>query len=353
MDLNLLLAFFVPAVLTAAATPLVRALALKVRAVDYPDEPRKIQDRPVPALGGLAVFLGFGVSLLLWVIFAPGTFGPFIKFSYLWGILAGGVILMFGGYLDDRYKLKPWQSFVAPLLAVAAVIASGVQLSYINHPLGGAILLDTLKIWGYPLAGGVFIFLWILGMIYTTKFLDGMDGLVSGIVGIGAIVLFFLSRLPEVSQPDTAFLCALLAGSFLGFLPWNFFPAKIFLGEGGSTFAGFMLGVLSVISGGKIASALLIMGIPILDVFWVILRRLSTSFSPFQADRKHLHFRLLDLGLSQRSAVLFLYFLSAAFGVSGLYLQSVGKLLALFIMLLTMLILGSFLVIAYNRKQQK
>lgn len=326
---------------------------MKVQAVDYPDDPRKIHKHPVPALGGLAVFFGFAASLLFWMAFAPGFFGPYIKFSYLWGILLGGAILMCGGYLDDRYKLKPKQSFIAPFLAVAAVIASGVQLSYINHPLGGAILLDTVKIWGYPLAGGAFVFLWILGMVYTTKFLDGMDGLVSGIVGIGSVVLFFLSQLPAVNQTDTALLSALLAGSFLGFLPWNFFPAKIFLGEGGSTFAGFMLGVLSVISGGKIATALLIMGIPILDVAWVILRRLSTHFSPFQADRKHLHFRLLDLGLSQRQAVLFLYFISAAFGVSGLFLQSAGKLLALFIMLATMLVLGSFLVIAYNHKTRK
>ncbi|MCL5435791.1 MAG: undecaprenyl/decaprenyl-phosphate alpha-N-acetylglucosaminyl 1-phosphate transferase [Patescibacteria group bacterium] len=346
-------AFLSAGILSAASVPLVRRLAWRVGAVDYPDAQRKIQDRPVPALGGLAVFFGVSATLLLWMVFSPGTFGPHIKFEYLWGLLLGGAILMVGGYLDDRYKLPPRLSFVAPVLAVLVVILSGVQLSYINHPFGGAILLDTVKVSGYPVAGGLFVFIWILGMIYTTKFLDGMDGLASGTVGIGAVVLFFLSQVPVVNQMDTALLCIIFAGALFGFLPWNFHPAEIFLGEGGSTYAGFILGTLAVISGGKIATALLIMGIPILDVAWVILRRLATHFSPFVADRKHLHFRILDLGLSQRQTVLFLYFISAAFGVSGLFLQSVGKLVALFILLSTMLVLGSFLVIAYNRKGQK
>ncbi|MFA6549622.1 MAG: alpha/beta fold hydrolase, partial [Candidatus Margulisiibacteriota bacterium] len=158
------------------------------------------------------------------------------------------------------------------------------------------------------------------------------------------------SLVPVVDQPDTALLAIIFAGSMLGFLPWNFHPAKIFLGEAGSTLAGFLIGTLAVISGGKIATALLVMGIPILDVLWVILRRLTTSASVFKADRKHLHFRLLDLGLSHRQTVMFLYFISAAFGVSGIFLQSAGKLIALFILVSVMILLGAFLVSAYNRK---
>lgn len=333
-------------------TFIARRLAERLRVFDFPDKARKIQKGPVPKLGGLAIYLSFALTILGWLIFSPGSFGPYIKLSYLVGLLLGGAVLVIGGYLDDRFSLKPAQQVLFPISAVLIIIFSGVQLSYINHPLGGSILLDQIKLSGYPLFGGVFVFVWTLGMIYTTKFLDGMDGLVSGITGIGAVVLFFLSQIPVVDQKDTALLSIIFAGATLGFLPWNFHPAKIFLGEGGSTLTGFVLGTLAVIAGGKIATALLIMGVPILDAAWVILRRIASQFSPFQGDRKHLHFRLLDVGMNQRQAVLLLYFLSAAFGVSGLFLQSVGKLVALFILLGVMVVLGTTLVVVYSRKNK-
>ncbi|MDP2934078.1 MAG: MraY family glycosyltransferase [bacterium] len=346
------LAFFISCALAGLVTPLVLRLAVKLNLFDYPDRPRKIQERPVPNFGGAAVFIAFAATLMLWVLLLPSSFGPHISLRYLFGILAGGAILVIGGYFDDRFELPPRFSFISPVLAVLVVIFSGVQLSYINNPLGGALLLDTIKVFSYPLFGGLFVFVWILGMIYTTKFLDGMDGLVSGVSVIAALCLFFLSLVPVVDQPDTALLAIIFAGSVLGFLPWNFHPAKIFLGEAGSTLAGFLIGTLAIISGGKIATALLVMGIPILDVLWVILRRLTASASVFQADRKHLHFRLLDLGLSHTQTVMFLYFISAAFGVSGIFLQSAGKLIALFILVSVMVLLGAFLVLAYNRKTQ-
>jgi len=135
-----------------------------------------------------------------------------------------------------------------------------------------------------------------------------------------------------------------------GFLPFNFHPARIFLGEGGSTFTGFMIGVLAVISGGKIATALLVLGIPIMDAAWVIVRRLWYGSSPFVGDKKHLHFRLLDVGLSQRQAVLFLYFLSAVFGGIAVFLQSWGKLIALGAMFLVMIVVAMAVVIIYRKK---
>ncbi|HCU47617.1 TPA: hypothetical protein DIC39_00950, partial [Patescibacteria group bacterium] len=143
-------------------------------------------------------------------------------------------------------------------------------------------------------------------------------------------------------------------GACLGFLIWNWHPAKIFLGEGGSLYIGFMLGVLAIISGGKIATALLVMGIPILDVVWVILRRLFWDKKKItEADTKHLHFRLLDVGLSHRQAVLFLYFLTAVFGVTSLGLQTQGKLLAMGILALVMIVLAASLVLVYKNKIKK
>ncbi|MBI4054045.1 MAG: undecaprenyl/decaprenyl-phosphate alpha-N-acetylglucosaminyl 1-phosphate transferase [Candidatus Doudnabacteria bacterium] len=344
-------AFFAAVSCSFVLTFIIRKLAVKLQVIDYPDLPRKIQRSPVPSLGGLAIYLAFGfVATVSWLSFGP--FGKFISPAYLVGILVGGLILMLGGYFDDRYRLPPRYSIIAPVLSAIAILLAGVQLSYINHPLGGALFLDTVKVSGYPVFGGLFVFLWVLGMIYTTKFLDGLDGLASGVSVIAAAVLFFLSRIPAVNQPDTALLAVIFAGATLGFLPWNFHPAKIFLGEGGSTFLGFMIGTLSVIAGGKIATALLVMGVPILDVAWVILRRIANNFSPFVGDRKHLHYRLLDLGLSQRQTVLTLYFISAAFGVSGLFLQSAGKLVALFLLLSVMVVLGTFAVLAYNKKMR-
>jgi UDP-GlcNAc:undecaprenyl-phosphate GlcNAc-1-phosphate transferase len=176
----------------------------------------------------------------------------------------------------------------------------------------------------------LFTFIWLMGMMYTTKFLDGLDGLVSGVTTIGAVMIFFVSLMADVAQPGTAMLAIIFAGACLGFLVWNFNPAKIFLGEGGSLFTGFILGVLSIIAGGKIATTLLIMGLPILDAAIVILRRLfSRPKSLVLADQKHLHFRLLDAGLSQRQAVLSLYFVTLAFGSSTLILKSEEKLFAL------------------------
>ena len=198
--------------------------------------------------------------------------------------------------------------------------------------------------------GVILAFLWLLGMIYTTKFLDGLDGLVAGVTTIGAIIIFIVSLYWDIPLSGTSILALILAGACLSFLIFNWHPAKIFLGEGGSIFCGFILGVLAIISGSKIATALLIMGIPILDVFWVIIRRIWQGKSPAQADSKHLHFRLLDIGLSQPQAVIFLYFLTASFGITSLFLHSKGKIIALAVLALFMVILAIGLVIIYKLK---
>ena len=189
-------------------------------------------------------------------------------------------------------------------------------------------------------------------MTYTTKLLDGMDGLVAGISAIAALVIFGLSLAPQVRQEQTALLAIIFAGSLLGFLILNFHPAKIFLGEGGSTLAGFMLAVLAIVSGGKIATTLLVMGLPLLDMVWVILLRLARRQSPFTGDRKHLHFKLIEIGLSEPQAVLLLYALTGIFGLSALFLQSRGKLIALVILIVVMLAMIAALYSAYQHSSQ-
>lgn len=351
MDSIYFFAFALAFFLSLALTFGVIRLAKRWQILDIPDKERRFHKKPTPELGGLAVFGSFlivGVVLL----FTGDLLGN-IPFRQLIGIWIGGIILMIGGFLDDRYRLPARYAIIFPALACLAVVFSGIQAVSVQNPISGEVMrLDRVAVWGVPLVSGIVVFIWTMGMTYTTKLLDGMDGLVAGISAIAGIVLFGLSLTPDVQQPQTALLAIIFVGSMLGFLILNFYPAKIFMGEIGSTFAGFMLAILAIVSGGKIATAILVMGIPVLDALWVILQRLFNRQSPFQGDRRHLHFKLTEIGLSEPQAVLFLYALSGIFGVSALFLQSLGKLIALAILVVVMLaiIVGIFLI--YKNKQK-
>ncbi|HEX5429689.1 MAG TPA: MraY family glycosyltransferase [Patescibacteria group bacterium] len=344
------LAFFISFV----ATFLVSRMAVRRKIIDFPDEERKFHKAPTPTLGGLAVFASFFLVTFFLGVLGGYLVGGTLPLRVLLGIWAGGMILMIGGYLDDRYRLPPSYSVIFPILAALTVVFSGVSAVSIHNPFTGNIVqLNSFEVAGLPVLSGVVVFCWMLGMTYTTKLLDGMDGLVTGISAIGAIVIFLLSLTPQVMQTPTAILAITFAGALLGFLILNFYPAKIFLGESGSTFAGFMLGILAIVSGGKIATAILVMGIPLLDVIWVILQRLFNRQSPFTGDRRHLHFRLLDIGFSEPQAVLFLYALSGFFGATALFLQSLGKLVALLILIFVMVIIVSTIFFAVRPRQTK
>ena len=338
-----LLPFGVGLLLTLIFTPLVKKLAIKLNIVDQPS-PRKIHVQPVPLLGGTAIFFSFALTTLLFLFLGYVT-DVKISATQIYAILTAGLILIFGGYLDDKFNLKPTRQFIFPLIAIFIVLLGGLKIQFITNPFGGVLEFSTTV--GIILAG-----LWLLGMIYTTKFLDGLDGLVSGITTISAIIIFIVSLYWDVPSSGTSTLALILAGCTLGFLYFNWHPAKIFLGEGGSVFCGFILGVLAIISGSKIATALLIMGIPILDVLWVIVRRLWQNQSPTSPDRKHLHFRLLDIGMSQRQAVLFLYFITGIFGLASLFLHTKGKILALAILITIMIMLAIGLVAIYKSKRK-
>src|SRR3989338_4551297 len=313
------------------ATFLVARFALRHNIVDRPDEERRFHKTPTPMLGGIAIFSSFFLVTLIIGVFGGYLLNGNIPLPLFVGIWVGGGILMIGGYLDDRFRLPAPYSLAFPILASLAVISAGVHAVSIHNPLtGGVITVSSL--WS-----AVIVFVWTMTMTYTTKILDGVDGLVTGISAIAALTLFGLSLSPQVAQQQTAMLAIAFAGSLLGFLILNFHPAKIFLGEGGSTFAGFMLAVLAIISGGKMATTLLVMGIPLLDMAWVIVQRLANKQSPFSGDRKHLHFRLTEIGFSVPQAVLFLYALAGIFGGVGLFLQSRGKFIALIILFLVML----------------
>ncbi len=329
--------------------PLAKRLAVFSGAVDIPNSERKIHRGAIPLLGGIAVYAAFVLAMGAYLLFAHPDFNV-VPLRFYIGIATGGLALVIGGFFDDKYSLPPNLSFIAPAVAAVAVVASGIGIgiTQVSNPFGNPFMLNFVVL-GVPFSG-IFIFVFILGMIYTTKFLDGMDGLCGGISLIASTTLFALSLTPRINQSTTASLAIALSGALLGFLVYNFNPASIFLGEAGSTLCGFMLGVLSVLLGGKIATALLVMGIPILDVAWVVVRRIWFGSSPFKADRKHLHFRLLDIGFSQRQTVLILYAIAAAFGLVAIFLQSLGKLVALVVLLGVMLFLAISTVVAFKNR---
>ena len=310
--------------LSAALTLAIGRLASRFGVVDRPSGGRKIHARPIPLLGGIAIYATISVLVLLALRHTNWLTGGEITATHYAGFLLGGLILMLGGYLDDRYGLPPRHAIVAPVLAAVVVIAFGIEITKLTNPLGGVIVLEHWQ-------SDAIVFIWLMVVMYTTKFLDGLDGLATGVSAIGALMVMFLALSAAYFQPDVAMLSAICLGSFLGFLAFNFHPAKIFLGEGGSTFVGFVVGTLAVISGGKLATALLVIAIPMLDVVWIVVRRFRAGgmSQVFKGDRKHLHHRLLDRGWSQRQIVSAYYLVAIVFGCSALFLQSREKLIAL------------------------
>jgi UDP-GlcNAc:undecaprenyl-phosphate GlcNAc-1-phosphate transferase len=294
------------AAISLALVPLVAAGAQRLGIIDQPG-PRKIHQRPIPLSGGLAVYLAFAiVALVCWQLGLIDE--QAISLRQIIAVVVAGGILMLGGILDDRYNLAPRRQIIFPIVATGLVLGSGITIQFVTHPFGGVLLI--------PAAVGVIVTgLWILGLTYTTKFLDGLDGLVSGITIIGALMIFIVSL--RWDAPTTG----------AGFLPFNFHPAKIFLGEGGSLLCGFLLAVLAIISGSKIATVALVLAIPMIDMIAVLVRRWHAGASLVVGDSRHVHHQLLQLGLTQRQAVLVFYAIALGTGLAAIFLGTVGKIL--------------------------
>lgn len=310
-------------------TLLVKKIALRFNIIDRPDAERKVHETNMPLLGGMAIFVAFFLVIFL---FNNKLFAGNLEPRHWLGVFVGACFLMIGGFFDDKNKLTPSSQLIFPFLAIVSVLLGGVEIEKITNPTGGFLYLG--------IASPIIISLWLLGMMYTTKLLDGLDGLVTGVTAIGAFVIFLFTMTTKYFQPDIGFASLVLSAACLGFLVFNWHPAKIFLGEGGSLFLGYILGVLAIISGGKVAIALLVMGIPIMDVAWTIVRRLLAKKNPFKfSDRLHLHFRIFDLGFKTKKTVLVYYAFSLVFGLSALFLQSKGKAFALALLIFIMAII--------------
>ena len=329
----LLAAFAGAAVIAFVLTPLVRRIALHVDAVDHPDH-RRVNVVPIPRGGGVAVAAAFIVVAAavgvvngdLHVLPVPRAVGP----TSVVALLFGGALAAALGVLDDYFDLRARWQFAFQLGLAFVAIGLDVMVELVNNPFSpGVLRLDG------PFAIG-FTVIWIAGMINSINFIDGLDGLSSGVALIAAVTLGLISLTAVVNQPFIAVLCFALAGSLLGFLRWNFHPATVFVGTSGVMFIGYTLAVLSILGSAKVAVALLVLGVPIIDAFWIIVRRISQGRSPFSPDRGHLHHRLLDVGLSHRQTVLLIYGICIGLGALSLLLSGADQVYAF---------LGVFIVI--------
>jgi UDP-GlcNAc:undecaprenyl-phosphate GlcNAc-1-phosphate transferase len=289
--------------------------------------------RQITRLGGIAVWLTFLIVFLGFVDLTPPRLA----------LLVGMTLLFLMGLVDDIYNLSPITKLIWQIGAVAIAVGLGLHIGQVTNPFGGVIVLSP--IWDYLLSG-----FWLLIVVNAVNMLDGLDGLSAGATSIFSIIIFFLSLFVIVNQPTTATMAVILLGTMLGYLWWNWHPAKIFYGDAGSNMVGFIMGALAIVSGGKIATAALVLGFPIMDLLWAAFRRIKQGRSPFAADREHLHHRLLDAGVPHQSAVVIILALVALFGVVSLLSGTWAKLIALFGVALLMIILVRTVFFLQRRK---
>ena len=311
-------AFAIAALTVLITTPIVRQLGLKFGRVDLPGD-RKVHVQPMVRLGGISIFLGNLIALL--IVWQSGGFGrlPPQEEYQIWGITLGGLAFFLIGLADDFFNLSPFNRLILQIGIATIVWNVGVQIEFLSLPWGGLIALPA----GISLMLTV---LWLVGMCNAINWIDGLDGLAAGVSGIAAVVMLLASLFMD--QPAAALVAAALAGGTLAFLRYNFNPAQIFMGDGGSYYLGFTLagvGVVGLVKGVTTVAVLLpylILAVPLLDMSAVIIDRLRCGKSPFAADKRHLHHRLLNAGLSHRFTVVFIYCLTL--WVGSLSLAMVG-----------------------------
>ena len=313
LTLTSLFAFILALAISFACTPAVRMLAIKIKAVDVPKDNRRMHKVPIPRMGGLAIFAGFLVSVLFFV-----PLGNEFR-----SILIGALILVVLGIIDDIVALKPRTKFAGQIIAALIPALSGVSIHGIVNPFVPG-QYSTLGIFSIP-----FTVIWIVGITNAVNFIDGLDGLACGVSAIATVTMFIIAVL--FGEIYIALMMAALAGACLGFLPYNMNPAKIFMGDTGSMFLGYILATVSIQGLFKFYAVIsfavpfILLGLPIFDTGFAIVRRLLKGQSPLQADRGHVHHRLIDLGFDQKQSVAILYTFSALMGLTAVILARTNE----------------------------
>ena len=332
--------------LALSLTPIITYYYKKFGWVDDPTSKKhakKVHSLPIPRGGGIALYFAIAVPALLVLQID----------KYLIAILLGGLLLMLVGLIDDIYDLSPFYRLATNVLVALIVVGSGIGIAYISNPIGqGVIHLDQPQItfWLFSNAHSI----WILADIFAILFIvwnmnsinwsTGLDGQMPGFTAIAAIFIGLLSTrfTDDPSQFNTLHLCFIVAGAYLGYLLWNWYPQKSMPGYGGSTLAGFLLSVLAILSGAKVATALMVLAVPTADAVFTIMRRILAGKSPFWGDRGHLHHKLIDvLGWSKPVVAVFYWVSSLSLGILSLYLNTAQK---LFTMILVFALVFGFLI---------
>lgn len=306
--------FITAAIISFAATPFAKKLAYKLKAIDVPKDERRIHNRPIPRMGGLAIYIAYTLCSII--------FMGLNKHSL--GIIIGSSIIVVGGILDDIKSLKPIQKLIFQIIAATVLMLFGIRVNSITVPF---FTENSSMDIGY--SGIILTYLWVVGITNAVNLIDGLDGLACGICLISSITLHIVSLMSGRYFP--ASLTIALAGACLGFLPYNFNPASIFMGDTGSQFLGFTLSAISIQGAIKSAAAvsvavpILALGLPIYDTIFAMVRRKINNKPIMQADRGHLHHRLLDLGLTQKQVVLIMYAISAILGATAIVAMKISN----------------------------
>ncbi len=326
--LSLFASFFI----TACLIPLTIRFAKKYQLIDDPKKrvhPAAVHTKPIPRAGGLAIYLGIlGASLI------------FLPFDRIFGsILFAGALVVIVGLLDDKYDLSPYLRFLTNIFAASFVVFQGITVPYITNPFGGflefanmQISLFGMSVFSLPAILAIVWIVWVMNMLNWSK---GVDGQMPGIAAVAAIVIGIASlRFDTLAMLNihTAVLAFIVAGASLGFLLFNVYPARIFPGYS-ATILGFVIGILAILSSVKLATALLVMGVPAADALFTVVRRVLSKKSPFWHDRGHLHHHLLNLGWGHRQIAFFYWSVSVLLGVIALNLSSKGKLFVIILVL--------------------
>lgn len=324
--LMVLLTVVVAAAIAFAATPLVRKLAVKMKVIDVPKDARRVHKKPIPLMGGLAIILAFYLCVLLLHTF----YDKMVIEKPVLGILIGAAIIVVLGIFDDKYALPALPKFFVQIAAASIAVGFGCRIDVLSNPFSSS----TLPYWVLPQWLSISLsIIWIVAITNAVNFIDGLDGLAAGISAISAATMLIVSLL--TGEVYIALLLAAILGGCLGFLPYNFNPAKIFMGDTGSTFLGFILATFSVQGMFKLYAVvsfvvpILILGVPIFDICFAFLRRIAHGQSPMTPDRGHIHHRLIDLGFSQRQAVAIAYMMTAILGLTAVVLTYDGEMQAL------------------------
>ena len=325
-----------------AATPAVKWFAQRVGAMDVPKDERRVHNKPIPRLGGLAIFIGFMLSV---VLFADIT-------RQLQGVLIGAVIIVIVGAIDDITPLRALLKFFIQIIAALVAVYFGVIIDTFSNPfaLGASqyIQLNSLSI---PIT-----VIWIVAITNSVNLIDGLDGLAAGVSIISSIVMLIISLM--VSDINIAVILAALTGACLGFLPYNFNPAKIFMGDAGALLLGYILATMSILGLFKLyalvsfAAPFLVLALPLVDTSFAFLRRLLKGKNPMAPDRGHFHHRLLDMGLSQRQAVAIMYSISGALGIAAIVIATSDETRPL-IMIAALLVVAIIVFLINRRKSTK